>query len=96
MGIAVIRWAAAEDITDEHVLTFEVALRNNIVKPFTGLSDEGYALLIFVSTGGFADEDNIGIGMSYPVRLPNLPLSTRRAIRLSYRDVYHISLSYMP
>src|SRR6266404_4606176 len=57
---------AFEDVRDVNVFSREIHRLNNFCQQLSGASDEWFALLIFVNTGRFTDEHQIGVGISYP------------------------------
>src|SRR5215831_12748481 len=56
---------AFEDVRDVNVFSHEIHRLNNSRQQLSGASHEWFALLIFVHTGRFTDEHQIGVGISY-------------------------------
>ena len=56
---------AFKDVRDVNVFSREIHRLNNFCQQLSGASDEWFALLIFVHTGRFTDEHQIGVGISY-------------------------------
>src|SRR5207244_8919905 len=56
---------AFEDVRDINIFSREIHRLNNSCQQLSGASDEWFALLIFVRTGCFTDEHQIGVGISY-------------------------------
>jgi hypothetical protein len=56
---------AFENVRDVNVFSREIHRLNNSRQQLSGASDKWFALLIFIRTGRFADEHQIGVGVSY-------------------------------
>src|SRR5262245_17893210 len=64
LGIAIIRRPAFQDIADVDVFAFEVDGFDDPGQQLACASDKRKTLLVFVETGGFADEDEFGLGIA--------------------------------
>src|SRR5262249_40096937 len=62
--IAVIRRAALQNIANVNVFALKVDRLDDLREQLAGAHDEGQALLIFVVSGSFTNEDELGFGIS--------------------------------
>ena len=62
--VAVLRRAAFEDVADEDVLAGEADGGDDLRQQLAAAPDERLALTVLVLTGGFADEDDVGLGIA--------------------------------
>ena len=63
-GIAVAGWTMFEDVRDIDILTAELDRFEDVGEQLSGFPNERFALLVLVVAWGFADEHQIGIGVS--------------------------------
>src|SRR5690606_9337175 len=63
-GIAVVVRPAFEQVADIDLAPLQLDGGQNPGEELSRLADEGYTLLVFVKAGGFADQNNVGGGIS--------------------------------
>jgi hypothetical protein len=66
LGVAVVGWAALDDVGDEHILAAPADRAEQPHQQVTGAPDERPALAILVETRPFANEDDLGRGIALP------------------------------
>src|SRR6266550_7000118 len=65
LGRAIVWWTALDDVCDVDLLAFQSHRLDHVVEQLPGTAYEGFALLIFVSAGSFADEHQFRLRISY-------------------------------
>ena len=65
LRVAILRRPTFDDIGDINLFPPELDRLDDLVQQLPGLADERLALKVFVPSRGFADEDQLGLRVSY-------------------------------
>src|SRR5215469_10406730 len=65
LGSAIARWTALDDVGDINVFAAQSHRLDHVIQQLSGATDEWLALNVFVGTGSFTDEHQIGTRIAY-------------------------------
>src|SRR5262249_37549341 len=66
LGLAVLRWTAFDDVGNVDIFAPDAHRLDHVVQQLSGSAHKGFALLIFIGTGTFADKHEFGAWIANP------------------------------
>jgi hypothetical protein len=66
LGIPIVRWPALEHIADVNIIALDVDRFDDLREELARAADEGQALLVFIKSRRFTDENKLGAGLPEP------------------------------